>query len=66
MPLKIEGPIINEILLAEGTEITALTISLFWNADEDLDLTFYCDDGTVIDWNNKNGGNACGAELDVD
>ena len=41
--------------MAEGTEIHALSITLLWNADEDLDVTFYCDDGVTLNWDNPKG-----------
>ena len=62
---KIEGPVINEILNGEDTEMSTLSITLFWNADEDLDLTFICDQYNTIDWDNAHGHNDCGASLVV-
>ena len=57
---------LNNILRNEGTYVDALTITLLWNADDDLDLAFICDDGETIDWGNKEGNNACGAIYDVE
>ena len=37
---KIEGSVINEILNGEDTEISALTVTLFWNAAADTAATF--------------------------
>ena len=42
---------LDYILRELGTEIDQMTVTLLWNAEEDLDLTFNCDDGTTIDWN---------------
>ena len=52
--------------MAEGTEIHALSITLLWNADEDLDVTFYCDEQTTINSSNKGGKNDCRAKLDIE
>jgi len=37
------------VLDTEDVVITSLTISLFWNAYEDLNLEFLCHDDIVID-----------------
>lgn len=57
---------LQSILSAEGTSVNELTITLFWNADEDLDVTFQCVDGVTIDWSNREPDNTCGARQDVD
>jgi len=50
-----------------GIQIDTLTITLLWNAEADLDVSFTCDDdGVTIDWTNMDGNNTCGAILDVD
>ena len=64
--IEVEFPIIDDdtlymILMGEGTYPHALTITLLWNAEEDLDITFTCNDGVTLDWNNKAGDNSCGA-----
>jgi len=53
------------MLRAIGTEIKEFSITLIWNAEEDLDLSFTCSDGTVID-NSGGSENECGANFDID
>ena len=40
----------NNILRGEGTQVDQLTITLLWNADDDLDLSFVCDDTVEVNW----------------
>lgn len=45
-----------------------MTLTLLWNAPVDLDLYFYCQDGSSVNYQNMNG-NAnpnCGGTLDAD
>jgi len=52
-------------LAGAGGELGALTFTLLWNSDTDLDLHFMCD-YTEINYFNKSPSNSCGAFLDVD
>ena len=56
---------ISQILTTEGTQMYPLSITLLWNAEEDLDLTFTCDDGITLDWDNPKISNQCGAKIDI-
>ena len=56
----------DEILRSEGTEVSSLTVTLLWNAEENLDLTFVCDEQTTINSSNKGGKNDCRAKLDIE
>ena len=51
----------------DNTAIRPLTVSLFWNAREDLDVSFLCaEDGELIGHQSRDAPNVCGASLDVD
>ena len=63
---EVTGDVVDEILKQEGTYVDAFTITLLWNADDDLDLAFDCHDGKTIDWGNKEGTNSCRARYDVE
>lgn len=41
---------VAQILAAIGADPSPLTITLIWDAQVDLDLYFYCDDGTQINY----------------
>ena len=55
----------NIDLVLEDLDVEAsdLTVSLFWNADADLDLTFQCHDGVTIDASETE--NECLGSLDI-
>ena len=57
---------LESILLSEGSGVDQLTITLLWNTDDDLDVSFTCDDGQILNWNNMDGPNECGAVYDVE
>jgi len=57
---------INEILNDNEYQVDTLTITLLWNAEEDLNLSFNCDDETTIDINNEASDNTCEATFDLD
>ena len=44
----------------------SLSITLLWNSDEDLDLSFNCEDGVTIDWSYREATNDCGGVYDVE
>ena len=56
------------ILTAIGAPESPLTLTLLWDAPVDLDLYFYCQDGSVVNYQNANGNAnpACGGTLDAD
>jgi len=59
---------VQSILTGIGAPTAPLTLTLLWNAPVDLDLYFYCQDGSVVNYQNA-GGNAnpaCGGTLDAD
>ena len=62
----IDGESMKQIIEASGSETDKLVISLLWNAEEDLDLAFTCEDDVRIDWSNSKGENECGAVYDVE
>jgi hypothetical protein len=41
---------VQAILSGINAPVSPLTVTLLWNAAADLDLYFYCDDGSVISW----------------
>lgn len=41
-PSELNGDTLNQILAAENAYVHTLTITLLWNAEEDLDLNFMC------------------------
>ena len=45
--------------------MSKVSVTLLWNAEENLDLTFSCDEWTTIDSKNADGPNDCGAVLDI-
>ena len=56
----------NNILRGEGTQVDQLTITLLWNADDDLDLSFVCDDTVEVNWNYRDVENQCQGIYDVE
>ena len=49
-----------------GSAPDKLTVTLLWDAEEDLDLAFVCQDGVKINWDNSKGENGCAAVYDVE
>ena len=56
---------VNKMLKGIGTEMSELSITLLWNAEEDLDLQLTCPDGTSVDYE-TDAANECGAAFDGD
>jgi len=55
--------VIDLILDSYGIEVTAMTISLFWNAEADLDLSVTCHD--LIEIDSSGLSNSCLGTLDI-
>ena len=63
----VTGDQLGSIIDGEGLSAThSLIITLLWNAEQDLDLTFDCDDGTTIEYSSPDSPNYCGASLGLD
>lgn len=56
--------VIDLILAPYGIEVTAMTITLFWNAEADLDLSVTCG-GDLIDKDTSGLPNSCLGSLDI-
>ena len=58
---RMDGSSIDQILNFYNTQVQSLTITLFWNAQEDIDLSFECYDGVIINYDNMLEPNMCDA-----
>ena len=57
---------LDAILDEGGAEAAPLRITLVWDTDVNMDLSFNCnDDADAINQDNREGYNVCGARLDV-
>jgi hypothetical protein len=63
VPDEAQDEAFDERVEREGGETGAMTISLVWQGQSDLDLLVRCPTGEVIDYNRTNG---CGGRLQID
>jgi len=67
-PAAPEADAVSAILLGINAPTAPLTLTLLWNAQVDLDLYFYCQDGSQVNYQNTgaNPNANCGGTLDAD